>query len=128
MAVKSKTTPSASKGKTKAIKDSLKFLTKFLEAEPLDWNKNCNLYCWYYYTQAFFQAGGDDWKFYNEQFLPQILSAQNPDGSFKRGRANWPAGDAADEIYRQALCTLQLEVYYRYLKVADREEGSIFDK
>jgi hypothetical protein len=60
--------------------------------------------------------------------LPQILSAQNPDGSFKRGRANWPAGDAADEIYRQTLCTLQLEVYYRYLKVADREDGSIFDK
>ena len=118
-----------SKGNKKAATaKGMKFLKEFLTAEPLDWNKNCNLYCWYYYTQAFFQAGGDDWKFYNEQFLPQILSAQNPDGSFKRGRANWPAGDAADEIYRQALCTLQLEVYYRYLKVADREEGSIFDK
>jgi hypothetical protein len=117
------------KGNKKSdIAKGLKFLKEFLTAEPLDWNKNCNLYCWYYYTQAFFQAGGDDWKFYNEQFLPQILSAQNADGSFKRGRANWPAGDAADEIYRQALCTLQLEVYYRYLKVGDREDGSIFDK
>ena len=117
------------KGNKKSdINKGMKFLKEFLTAEPLDWNKNCNLYCWYYYTQAFFQAGGDDWKFYNEQFLPQILSAQNPDGSFKRGRANWPAGDAADDIYRQALCTLQLEVYYRYLKVGDREDGSIFDK
>jgi hypothetical protein len=117
------------KGNKKSdIGKGMKFLKDFLTAEPLDWNKNCNLYCWYYYTQAFFQAGGDDWKFYNEQFLPQILSAQNTDGSFKRGRANWPAGDAADEIYRQALCTLQLEVYYRYLKVGDREDGSIFDK
>ncbi len=114
--------------KKAATAKGMKFLRDFLTAEPLDWNKNCNLYCWYYYTQAFFQAGGDDWKFYNEQFLPQILSAQNPDGSFKRGRANWPAGDAADEVYRQTLCTLQLEVYYRYLKVADREDGSIFDK
>jgi hypothetical protein len=118
----------ASKGKTKAIKDSIEFLHKFLEAEPLDWNKNCNPYCWYYYTQAFFQAGGEDWKFYNQQFLPQILAAQSPDGSFKKGRANWPGGDAPDPVYRQCLCTLMLEVYYRYLKVADREETSFFDK
>ena len=116
-----------SKGKTSAIKKGIGFLQEFLTQEPLDWNKNCNLYCWYYYTQAFFQQGGAEWRFYNEQFLPQILAAQNPDGSFKRGRANWPSGDAANDIYRQALCTLQLEVYYRYLKVADREEGSIFD-
>ncbi|MEN3939737.1 prenyltransferase/squalene oxidase repeat-containing protein [Prosthecobacter sp. SYSU 5D2] len=116
------------KGNTAALKKSLKFLRSFLEAEPLDWNKNCNLYCWYYYTQTFFQAGGDDWKFYNEQFLPQILAAQQPDGSFKKGRPNWPAGDAADPLYRQVLCTLQLEVYYRYLKVADREEQSFFDR
>ena len=73
-------------------------------------------------------AAGDDWKFYNEQFLPQILAAQQPDGSFKRGRPNWPAGDAADPIYRQTLCTLMLEVYYRYLKVGDREEQSFFDR
>ena len=117
-----------SKGKTTVIKKGTKFLRDFLTAEPLDWEKNCNLYCWYYYTQTFFQTGGDDWKFYNEQFLPQILAAQQPDGSFKRGRPNWPGGDAADPIYRQTLCTLMLEVYYRYLKVGDREEQSFFDR
>jgi hypothetical protein len=116
------------KGKTTAIKKGIKFLRSFITDEPLDWNKNCNLYCWYYYTQAFFQQGGEDWKFYNQQFLPQILGAQQADGSFKHGRPNWPAGDAADAIYRQCLCTLQLEVYYRYLKVGDREESSFFDK
>lgn len=116
-----------SKGKTAAIKKGIGFLQEFLTAEPLDWNKNCNLYCWYYYTQAFFQQGGAEWKFYNEQFLPQILAAQQPNGSFKAGRANWAAGDTKNDIYRQALCTLQLEVYYRYLKVADRDEGSIFE-
>ena len=116
-----------SKGKTASIKKGIGFLQEFLTAEPLDWNKNCNLYCWYYYTQAFFQQGGAEWKFYNEQFLPQILAAQQPNGSFKAGRANWAAGDAKNDIYRQALCTLQLEVYYRYLKVADRDEGSIFE-
>lgn len=111
-----------------AVKKGIRFLREFLSSEPLDWDRNCNLYCWYYYTQAFFQAGGDDWKFYNSQFLPQILGAQQADGSFKRGRPNWPAGDAADAIYRQCLCTLQLEVYYRYLKVADREERSVFER
>lgn len=117
-----------SKGRTTSIKKGIKFLREFITAEPLDWNKNCNLYCWYYYTQTFFQAGGDDWKFYNEQFLPQILGAQQPDGSFKKARPNWPAGDAPDPVYRQVLCTLQLEVYYRYLKVGDREEESFFDR
>lgn len=112
----------------KEITKGMKFLREFLQAEPLDWNRNCNLYCWYYYTQAFFQSAGADWKLYNEMFLPQMLTAQKPDGSFTPGRANWPAGDAADEVYRQTLCTLQLEVYYRYLKVADREDGSIFEK
>jgi len=116
------------KGRTAAIKKGIKFLREFITAEPLDWNKNCNLYCWYYYTQTFFQAGGEDWKFYNEQFLPQILAAQQPDGTFKKGRPNWPSGDAADQLYRQVLCTLQLEVYYRYLKVGDREEESFFDR
>lgn len=55
-----------------------------------------------------------------------MLAAQQPAGIFRRGHPNWPAGDAADAIYRQALCTLELEVYYRYLKVADREEKSVF--
>lgn len=114
--------------KTAPVKKGIRFLREFLASEPLDWERNCNLYCWYYYTQAFFQAGGDDWKFYNAQFLPQILGAQQADGSFKRGRPNWPAGDAADAIYRQCLCTLQLEVYFRYLKVADRDEPSIFER
>ncbi|SKB03078.1 hypothetical protein SAMN02745166_03759 [Prosthecobacter debontii] len=116
------------KGRTASIKKGIRFLRDFLTEEPLDWEKNCNLYCWYYYTQTFFQAGGEDWKFYNEQFLPQILAAQQPDGSFKKGRPNWPIGDAADPVYRQVLCTLMLEVYYRYLKVGDREEESFFDR
>ncbi|MCB1224176.1 MAG: terpene cyclase/mutase family protein [Verrucomicrobiales bacterium] len=116
------------KNKTKSMRDGMKFLTDFLTKEPLDWDKNCNLYCWYYYTQAFFQAGGDDWKFYNAQFLPQILSAQEADGSWRKGRPNWPSGDASDPVYRQALCTLMLEVYYRYLKVADREDENFFDR
>jgi len=118
------------KGKTSVIDKGIKFLRAFTTAEPLDWNKNCNLYCWYYYTQAFFQKGGDDWKFYNEQLLPQLLNNQAPDGSWKTERSNniGSAGNMEGGIYKATLCTLQLEVYYRYLKVADRDEDSFFDK
>ncbi|MDZ4404079.1 protein kinase [Prosthecobacter sp.] len=99
--------------KNTEIRKGIEFLRSFIAAEPLDWNVNCNLYSWRHYTDAFFLIGGEDWIFYKNQMLSQILSAQQSDGSFKRGRANWPAGDAADEIYRQCLCTLQLEVFYR---------------
>ena len=114
------------KGKTNVIDKGIKFLRTFISAEPLDWNKNANLYAWYYYTQAFFQKGGDDWRFYNEMLLPQLLNNQAPDGSWKQERGG--PGNQEGGVYKVALCTLQLEVYYRYLKVADREEDSFFDK
>ena len=37
-------------------------------------------------------------------------------------------GAGGDNVYGTALCTLMMEVYYRYLKVADRDAGSLFDK
>jgi len=118
------------KGKTKVIDGGIKFMREFITAEPLNWNSNCNLYSWYYYTQAFFQKGGEDWKFYNEQLLPQVLNNQAPDGSWKPERSNGGNGVGNQEggVYKTALCTLQLEVYYRYLKVADRDDESYFDK
>lgn len=100
-----KSTPAAARG--------VQFITGFLKAEPPDWEKNCNLYCWHGYSNALFLNGGAEWKTFASQVMPQILAAQQPDGSFKRGRPNWPAGDAADATYRQALCTLILETFYR---------------
>jgi len=100
-----KSTPAAAKG--------VKFISSFLQAEPPDWNKNCNLYCWHGYGNALFLNGGPEWTTFAAQVMPQVLAAQQPDGSFKHGRPNWPAGDAADATYRQALCTLILETFYR---------------
>ncbi len=118
-------------GRASVIDKGVGFLRKFITEEPLDWNKNCNLYCWYYYTQAFFQKGGMEWTFYNQQIMPQLLNNQKPDGSWKPERANSPVAAVNEKeggVYKTAMCVLQLEVYYRYLKVADRDEGSIFDK
>lgn len=94
-------------------KRGIKFIGGFLQAEPPDWNKNCNLYCWHGYSNALFLDGGTEWAAFAAKVMPQILAAQQPDGSFKHGRPNWPAGDAADATYRQALCTLILERFYR---------------
>jgi len=98
---------------TPAAKKGVKFISGFLQAEPPDWEKNCNLYSWHGYGNALFLNGGAEWTTFASQVMPQILAAQQPDGSFKRGRPNWPAADAADATYRQALCTLILETFYR---------------
>ncbi len=98
---------------TPAAWKAVKFITNYLTAEPPDWNSNCNLYSWHGYTHALFLNGGAEWKNFAALVMPQLIAAQEPDGSFKRGRPNWPASDAADATYRQALCTLILEVFYR---------------
>jgi hypothetical protein len=120
-------------GKSVPIKKGVKFLDDFTTKEPPDWTKNANLYAWYYYAQVFFQAGGSEWKKWNDVALPQILANQRPDGGWKDEKFDFAASSTTSagadrDIYRTALCTLMLEVYYRYLKVGDREQGSIFDK
>lgn len=100
--------PTATKG--------LKFLSDFLQAEPPDWNTNCNLYCWHGYTHAFRLAPEAEWKNYASKVLPIVAAAQDSDGSFKRGTANWPTGDASNDIYRACLCTLILETPYRFAR------------
>ena len=66
------------------------------------------------------QRGGDEWKKYNDMFRDQLLSNQDADGSWKvpgggkKIRAVGP-NFVTDKIYRTCLCTLMLEVYYRFL-------------
>lgn len=98
---------------TPVAKRGVQFIAGMMQAEPPDWNKNCNLYSWHGYSNALFLNGGSEWTTFAKTVMPQILSAQQPDGSFKHGRPDWPAADAADATYRQALCTLILETFYR---------------
>ena len=80
-----------------------------------------NLYAWYYETQCAINAGGDHWKKWNAKFQDQIVNNQASDGSWPAdgGGENWRGGANGDnpewQLYRTALCTLMLEVYYRYL-------------
>lgn len=92
-----------------------------------------DLYCHYYESQAMMWAGGQYWKQYNEMIRDELLQNQNPDGSWKspgenvprinavlahyrdtfKGDLNFTNKDSA--ILRTSLCTLMLEVYYRFL-------------
>ncbi len=111
-------------GKSSEIKKGIKFAHELFEKEPPTWS-NVNLYAWYYYAQAFFQNGGPEWKYWNETALPVILKNQNKDGSWTPTLTAAKGGTSGgDGIYSTALCTLMLEVYYRYLKVGDRESSS----
>jgi len=101
------------KGKSSQIKKGVKWAYDFFQAEPPKW-QGANLYSWYYFAQMFFQNGGEEWKYWNQTALPLILQGQAKNGSWQNG------------VYPTALCTLMLEVYYRYLKVGDRDEGSLF--
>ena len=95
------------------------------EKSKFEYNtKFSDLYAHYYESQAMMQRGGDDWKFYNEMFRDQLLDNQDADGSWKVPGGGKPlravgaqfANNNLDgQIYRTTLCTLMLEVYYRFL-------------
>ncbi|MEM7143776.1 MAG: prenyltransferase/squalene oxidase repeat-containing protein [Verrucomicrobiota bacterium] len=78
---------------------------------------SANFYEWYYSTQACFLEGGRIWRDWNDMFLEEMLEAQDSNGRFPPGRNNREQertkGDG--DLYRTCLCTLMLEVYYRYL-------------
>ncbi len=110
-------------GNYQEIQRGLRFASLQFRAEPPNWESNCDLYAWYYYAQAFFQEGGKDWEEWNASAMQIVLQNQNPNGTWKQeGSAKHHSigsrGASGDlEIYRTSLCTLILEVYYRYLKV-----------
>jgi len=80
----------------------------------------CNLYAWYYNTQACFQAQGSAWEWWNARFQNLLIASQGSDGSWPpcggketSGFGQNPGGEGP--IYRTTLCCLMLEVFYRYL-------------
>ncbi|MFY7818960.1 MAG: prenyltransferase/squalene oxidase repeat-containing protein [Akkermansiaceae bacterium] len=81
-----------------------------------------DLYGHYYEAQAMMNRGGQEWKDYNAMMRDEVLRNQNADGTWKspdgKLRAVGPqfqGGDGQSVFYRNALCTLMLEVYYRFL-------------
>lgn len=106
------------KGDSADVKKAAKYV---LENTRFDYNTEyCDLYGHYYESQAMMQRGGEEWKQYNGLFRDQLLNNQNADGSWKVPGGGKPPRAAGpqflnDAFYRTSLCTLMLEVYYRFL-------------
>ena len=80
----------------------------------------------YFNAHFLFTGGGDEWKKLNAMFLPELLAAQRPDGSFaplgpdvENAISPLLQGDGSTATHlRTCLAALTLEVYYRYRRPA----------
>jgi hypothetical protein len=81
-------------------------------------------YYYYYATQAKFQAGGSEWKRWNEEMWPEYVKAQLVEEKAiadMKGEmqdiGRWENGDVHTDrpVMDTCLAALQLMVYYRYL-------------
>lgn len=89
------------------------------------------IYYWYYITQAKFQHGGGTWSGWNKQFSPTLVKKQQRIGKDAGGYVDhkgkpqeigfWDSPGNREHtggngrVMDTILCTLMLEVYYRYL-------------
>ena len=97
------------RGKGAVVRKAAKYT---MDTTTFDFKKGANLYAHYYESQAMMQRGTVEWKKYNDLFRDQLLTNQQPDGSW-----NVPPGapHISSNIFSTCLCTLMLEVYYRFL-------------
>lgn len=88
---------------------------RFILQTPPRWRDGAPTHYWYYATLALFQHQGDSWKHWNEAIVPELLSNQRTDAN---AAGSWDPQDewsrTCGRIYQTAICTLSLEVYYRY--------------
>ncbi len=87
----------------------------FILRTPPKWGNNAPTYHWYYATLALFEHQGDAWKQWNEAMVPALVDHQRTEGG---AAGSWDPQDEwsrmGGRIYQTAVCTLSLEVYYRY--------------
>jgi hypothetical protein len=86
---------------------------KAMREVAFDWLPDAkpSLYGYYYITQAKFQQDNKAvWQDWNVQMQRALLAHQHPDGHWENGDY-----DQGSHVYTTTLCTLMLEVYYRYL-------------
>ncbi len=133
-------------------KDALAFLEQAVfswEKEKIDGTHQGDpIYYWYYLTQAKFQSGGPTWTAWNKQFSPTLMQHQDVVGKEASGYVDhegkpqeigsWMPppganmhGAANNPTFSTVLCTLMLEVYYRYLptfQTPDEVKDEAIDK
>lgn len=87
----------------------------FILLTPPRWKDGAPTYYWYYATMALFQQQGEAWDAWNSALVPELLGNQRTDGP---ASGSWDPQDEwsklGGRVYQTAVCTLSLEVYYRY--------------
>ena len=79
------------------------------------------LYYWYYATQARFHGGEAAWTPWEDTFIPETMAQQivvPPETRGGAARGYWESPGRNEDygtVYATTLCTLMLEIYYRYL-------------
>lgn len=90
-------------------------------------NHDHSYYYWYYGTLVLWNLEDERWlRWWDDALKPVILKLQVAEGP---ARGSWPAcdpvwGGYAGRLYSTALCTLTLEVFYRYAPLAQQERGN----
>jgi len=97
------------KGKSPHVTNAAKCV---LANTTFDFKTGANLYAAYYESQAMMQRGGAEWAKYNKLIREQLLGNQQADGSWKVPPG---ASHVNNTVFSTALCTMMLEVYYRFL-------------
>lgn len=106
-------TMALSNSKDPAIQKGIEFAYHHFQQQPPNW-QSAHLASWYFYSEAFHQHGGPEWKLWNDSALPMIVDHQNKDGSWHFDEKALGGGIESDDLYATCLCTLMLEVYYRH--------------
>ena len=106
----------------------------YLDSARCDWRNPpaWPMYAWYYLSQAKFHEGGGSWRNWNNQFAPQLIRNQNPDGSWSSAGLAMKSGITGREDYHPAysttLAALTLQVYYRFLPTYQPMEEKAVDQ
>jgi hypothetical protein len=78
-----------------------------------------HLYGWYYATQAVFQythGQGNEWNEWNRVFQTALLKNQHSEGYWTHNERHHMGGESLKgKVLSTTFCSLQLQVYYRYL-------------
>jgi hypothetical protein len=104
--------------------DMLKKQADLIASKPPLWDEadgSIDMYYWYYGTFAMNQWGGKHWKNWRKAIEGALIPNQrmeNPEDNFY---GSWdpvgPWGEEGGRVYSTAICTLMMEVYYRYAQV-----------
>jgi hypothetical protein len=88
---------------------------RYVLSVPPTWTNGAPTLHWYYATLSLFEHQGEAWRRWNTSLMPQLMAHQRTDGP---SAGSWDPQDRwsrmGGRIYQTAVCTLSLEVYYRY--------------